>query len=82
MTVSEVFPLELRALSISIFYAAGTGVGCFAAPALFGMLIAPGNVVVGYAVGAVLVLLAAAIAARYAEVSVCAADLQRTKTTC
>ncbi|HEY5323810.1 MAG TPA: MFS transporter, partial [Caldimonas sp.] len=36
LTVSEVFPLEMRALSISIFYAVGTGVGGFAAPALFG----------------------------------------------
>ena len=32
LTVSEVFPLEMRAISISIFYAAGTGVGGFAAP--------------------------------------------------
>ena len=36
LTVSEVFPLEMRALAISIFYAVGTGVGGFAAPALFG----------------------------------------------
>jgi len=69
LTVSEVFPLEMRALSISIFYAVGTGVGGFAAPALFGALIATGsrgNVFMGYAVGAALVLVAAAIAWRYA----------------
>jgi MFS family permease len=69
LTVSEVFPLEMRALSISIFYAAGTGVGGFGAPALFGALIATGsrsNVFVGYAVGAVLVLVAAAITWRHA----------------
>jgi dipeptide/tripeptide permease len=64
-----VFPLEMRALSISIFYAVGTGVGGFAAPALFGALIATGsrgNVFMGYAVGAALVLVAAAIAWRHA----------------
>jgi MFS family permease len=69
LTVSEVFPLEMRALSISIFYAVGTGVGGFGAPALFGMLIATGsrsNVFMGYAIGAALVLVAAAIAWRYA----------------
>jgi MFS family permease len=69
LTVSEVFPLEMRSLAISIFYAVGTGVGGFAAPALFGALIETGsrmNVFVGYAVGAVLVLVAAAVAWRWA----------------
>ena len=68
LTVSEVFPLEMRALSISIFYAVGTGVGGFAAPALFGALIATGervNVFQGYVVGAVLVLAAGVVAWRY-----------------
>ena len=52
LTVSEVFPLEMRAIAISIFYAVGTGIGGFAAPALFGALIESGsraNVFVGYA---------------------------------
>jgi len=65
LTVSEVFPLEMRALAISIFYAVGTGVGGFAAPALFGALIetgSRGNVFIGYAIGAVLVIAAAAVA--------------------
>src|SRR5262249_20679683 len=69
LTVSEVFPLEMRALSISIFYAIGTGVGGFLAPALFGALIETGsraNVFIGYAIGAVLVIAAAAIAWRHA----------------
>ena len=68
LTVSEVFPLEMRALSISVFYAVGTGVGGFAAPALFGALIETGdraNVFQGYLVGAVLVLAAAVIAWRW-----------------
>src|SRR3569833_39824 len=61
LTVSEVFPLEMRALAISLFYAAGTGAGGFAAPLLFGWLIASGSreaVAAGYAVGAALVVLA------------------------
>jgi len=69
LTVSEVFPLEMRALAISIFYAVGTGIGGFAAPALFGALIetgSRGNVFIGYAIGAVLVLVAAAVAWRWA----------------
>jgi MFS family permease len=69
LTVSEVFPLEMRALSISVFYAVGTGIGGFAAPAIFGALIATGDrvhVFQGYVVGAVLVLAAALVAARYA----------------
>jgi MFS family permease len=69
LTVSEVFPLEMRALSISIFYAIGTGVGGFLAPALFGALIETGNrtnVFAGYVVGALLVMVAAAVAWRHA----------------
>lgn len=68
LTASEVFPLEMRALAISIFYAVGTGIGGFAAPAVFGALIATGDraqVFQGYVVGAVLVLVAAAVAWRY-----------------
>ena len=69
LTVSEVFPLEMRALAISIFYAVGTGIGGFAAPALFGALIETGsraNVFIGYGVGAALVLAAALVAWFYA----------------
>jgi MFS family permease len=43
LTVSEIFPLEMRAISISIFYALGTGVGGFVGPALFGALIEAGD---------------------------------------
>ena len=32
LTVSETFPLEIRALTIAIFYAVGTGLGGVAAP--------------------------------------------------
>jgi MFS family permease len=74
LTVSELFPLEMRAIAISIFYAIGTGIGGFAAPALFGALIATGsraNVFVGYVVGALLVGIAAVIAWKYAVDAEC-----------
>jgi MFS family permease len=62
LTVSEVFPLEIRALAIAIFYACGTLVGGVGAPALFGRLIATGSreaLFMGYAGGAALMLIAA-----------------------
>ena len=69
LTVSEVFPLEIRAFAIAIFYAVGTALGGFVAPALFGLLIASGertNVFAGYAFGALLMVAAAAVAWRWA----------------
>ena len=36
LTVSEVFPMETRALAIALFYAVGTAVGGIAGPVLFG----------------------------------------------
>ena len=36
LTVSETFPLEVRALAIALFYAVGTGIGGVAGPALLG----------------------------------------------
>jgi MFS family permease len=69
LTVSETFPLEIRALAIAFFYAIGTGVGGIAGPWLFGVLIATGSrssVLVGYLIGAALMLAAATIAALWA----------------
>lgn len=69
LTVSEVFPLEMRALAISLFYAVGTGAGGFAAPWLFGWLIETGSrgaVAGGYAIGAALVIGAGLLALRFA----------------
>ena len=43
LTVSEIFPLEMRAISISFFYAAGTALGGFAGPPLFGAMIESGS---------------------------------------
>ncbi|MGH6769254.1 MAG: MFS transporter [Xanthobacteraceae bacterium] len=68
LTVSETFPLEVRALAIAFFYAIGTGIGGVGGPWLFGILIDTGSrwsVYGGYILGAVLMLAAAAVAARY-----------------
>ena len=68
LTVSETFPLEVRALAIALFYAVGTGFGGVAGPALFGALIdtgSRGSVFAGYLLGAGLMVAAAAIAWRY-----------------
>ena len=43
LTVSETFPLEIRALAIAIFYAIGTGIGGVAGPLIFGALIDTGS---------------------------------------
>jgi MFS family permease len=69
LTVSETFPLEVRALAIALFYAIGTGIGGVAGPALFGALIDTGSrnsVFAGYLLGSVLMIAAAAVAWRYA----------------
>jgi MFS family permease len=59
LTVSEIFPLEIRAMSIALFYALGTGAGGFIGPVLFGALIqsaTPVNVFYGYLLGSVLMI--------------------------
>ena len=43
LTVSEVFPLETRALAIAFFYAIGTAAGGVTAPTLFSALIQSGK---------------------------------------
>ncbi len=43
LTVSEIFPLEMRAVAISLFYAAGTALGGFAGPPLYGAMIEGGS---------------------------------------
>jgi MFS family permease len=62
LTVSEIFPLEIRALAIAFFYAIGTGVGGVAGPLLLGELISSGSrgsVALGYFIGALLMVAAA-----------------------
>jgi MFS family permease len=43
LTVSEIFPLELRGIAIALFYAVGTAIGGIAAPWMFGRLIQSGS---------------------------------------
>ena len=69
LTVSETFPLEVRALAIAFFYAVGTGIGGVAGPWLFGALIDTGSrwsVFGGYLFGAVLMLAAALVGGLFA----------------
>jgi MFS family permease len=69
LTVSETFPLEIRALAIAVFYAVGTGIGGMAGPWLFGALIDTGSrtsLFGGYLLGAALMIAAGLIAAFFA----------------
>jgi MFS family permease len=43
LTVSEVFPMETRAMCIAVFYAVGTGIGGITGPLLFSKLISSGS---------------------------------------
>jgi MFS family permease len=64
LTVSEIFPLEVRALAIAVFYSAGTAVGGIGAPWLFGRLIDTGARAAlfdGYLLAAALMLTAAIV---------------------
>jgi MFS family permease len=66
LTVSELFPVELRGMAIALFYAVGTAAGGLLAPGLFGALIQTGSkerVFGGYILGGVLMLVAAGVAA-------------------
>ena len=68
LTASEVFPLEMRALAIAVFYALGTAAGGILGPWFFGDLIGTGSrvfILYGYLVAAALMLAAAGIAARF-----------------
>ncbi|RPI42920.1 MAG: MFS transporter [Betaproteobacteria bacterium] len=68
LTASEVFPLELRAGAIAVFFALGTAAGGVGAPWLFGALIGTGErmaVFWGYALGTMLMLAAAAVEWRW-----------------
>ncbi|HWM45548.1 MAG TPA: MFS transporter [Xanthobacteraceae bacterium] len=68
LTVSESFPLEIRALTIAFFYAIGTAIGGISGPWLFGVLIdtgSRGSVFAGYLFGAIAMLIAAAVQWRF-----------------
>ena len=60
LTVSEVFPMETRALAIAFFYAIGTAAGGISGPLLFSHLVATGKVsdtVLAFSIGATLMIL-------------------------
>lgn len=66
LTVSEIFPLEIRALAIAIFYSVGTLAGGVFAPLIFGAIIGTGSkdaLFGGYLFGAALMILAALVEA-------------------
>jgi MFS family permease len=70
LTVSEIFPLELRGQAISYFFALAQGAGGVVAPFLFGHLIGgannahvkPGPLSWGYAIGAVIMIIGGLVA--------------------
>ena len=60
LTVSEIFPMETRALAIAFFFAVGTALGGITGPLLFGKFIASGDetqVAIGFFIGAALMAL-------------------------
>ncbi|MBV8529267.1 MAG: MFS transporter [Candidatus Dormibacteraeota bacterium] len=59
LTVSEIFPMETRALAIAFFYAVGTGAGGIVGPVLFANLVqsgSAGNVAIGFIIGTALMI--------------------------
>jgi MFS family permease len=65
LTVSEVFPLEMRAIAISLFYALGTALGGFVGPPLYGAMIeggSRGGLFAAYALAGALMCVAAWVA--------------------
>ncbi|MBO9534558.1 MAG: MFS transporter [Solirubrobacteraceae bacterium] len=65
LTVSEVFPMETRAMAIAFFYALGTAVGGITGPQVFSRLTATGNpddVVLAFGIGAALMVVAGLVA--------------------
>src|SRR5437763_4781459 len=66
LTVSEIFPMETRAMAIAFFYALGTIVGGFGGPLLFGALIQsgkPSQIFIGYVIGAAVMIVGGVIQA-------------------
>jgi MFS family permease len=66
LTVSEVFPMETRAMAIAFFYAIGTALGGITGPLLFADLTSSGKVhdtVVAFVIGAAIMTVAGIVAA-------------------
>jgi MFS family permease len=69
LTVSEVFPMETRAMAIAFFYAIGTSLGGITGPLLFADLTSSGHVhdtVVAFVIGAAIMCIAGIVAAFFA----------------
>lgn len=61
LTVSEIFPMETRAMAIAFFYAIGTAVGGISGPLIFANLVetgVPGDTALAFAIGAGLMIAA------------------------
>ncbi|MBB5076110.1 MFS transporter [Nonomuraea endophytica] len=61
LTVSEIFPMETRAMAIAFFFAIGTAAGGIAGPLLFAALVesgVPGDTALAFAIGAILMIAA------------------------
>lgn len=59
LTVSEIFPMETRAMAIAFYFAVGTGIGGIIGPVLFGRLVETEQVsmvALGYYLGAALMI--------------------------
>src|SRR3954454_24142201 len=66
LTVSEIFPMETRALAIAFFYAVGTAVGGVTGPLLFANLVGTGKVgdtVLAFTIGAIVMIAAGLVEA-------------------
>jgi MFS family permease len=64
LTVSEVFPMEIRAMAIAFFYSIATALGGISGPVIFGQLIGTGNATnlfIAYLVGAGFMIFAAVV---------------------
>ncbi|MDI1284178.1 MAG: MFS transporter [Reyranella sp.] len=74
LTVGECFPLEIRALTIALFYAFGTLLGGVGGPWLFGVLIEGGDrgdIVAGYLLGAATMIVAALVTLKLGVAAEC-----------
>ena len=64
LTVSEIFPLETRAMAIALFYAIATGIGGAIGPLYYGKVVDGGNpdaVFVAFAITAALMIIASVV---------------------
>ncbi|MFL5826292.1 MAG: MFS transporter [Thermoleophilaceae bacterium] len=68
LTVSEIFPMETRAMAIAFFYAVGTGLGGIIGPVLYGHLLDkahPEKLMIGFLIAAGLMIFAGIVEAVY-----------------